>query len=100
MMESGNGTPLVWARTAGACPDPPGAPSREQDDVKARAIAQAHLTAVRPRMAELGRLDRSASRHVRACSEQSLAGPAPDRTILIDLPHGMAAYSRGAGCCS
>lgn len=74
--------------------------SAERDCVEARAIAQGHLTAVRAKMAELRRLERSLSRYVRACSEGCAGGPAPDCTILTDLRQGVSAASDAAGCCS
>jgi len=75
--------------------------SSERDCVEARAIAQTHLTAVRAKMAELRRLDRSLSRYIRACSEGCAGGPAPDCTILTDLRQGLsAANDSSVGCCS
>ena len=74
--------------------------SAERDCVEARAIAQTHLTAVRAKMAELRRLDRSLSRYVRACSEGCVGGPAPDCTILADLRQGEPKTTEGAGCCA
>lgn len=74
--------------------------SAERDCVEARAIAQAHLTAVRAKMAELRRLDRSLSRYVRACSEGCAGGPAPDCTILADLREGAPNAAEGTACCS
>ena len=74
--------------------------SVERDCVEARAIAQAHLTAVRAKMAELRRLDRSLSRFVQACSAGCVGGPAPDCTILADLRQGQLKATEGSGCCS
>jgi len=74
--------------------------SAERDCVEARAIAQGHLTAVRAKMAELRRLERSLSRYVRACSEGCAGGPAPDCTILTDLRQGLSSSTETAGCCS
>lgn len=74
--------------------------SAERDCVEARAIAQAHLTAVRAKMAELRRLDRSLSRFVQACSAGCAGGPAPDCTILADLRQGELKATSGSGCCS
>ena len=74
--------------------------SAERDCVEARAIAQGHLTAVRAKMAELRRLERSLSRYVRACSEGCAGGPAPDCTILTDLRQGLSASTETTGCCS
>lgn len=74
--------------------------SAERDCVEARSIAQTHLTAVRAKMAELRRLERSLTHYVRACSEGCAGGPAPDCTILTDLRQGMPASVDAAGCCS
>lgn len=72
----------------------------ERDCVEARAIAQTHLTAVRAKMAELRRLDRSLSRYVRACSEGCAGGPAPNCNILTDLRQSVPATTDSSGCCS
>lgn len=72
----------------------------ERDCVEARAIAQAQLTAVRAKMAELRRLDRSLSRYVRACSEGCAGGPAPNCNILTDLREDVPAGTYSSGCCS
>lgn len=74
--------------------------SSERDCVEARAIAQTHLSAVRAKMAELRRLDRSLSRYIRACSESCVGGPAPDCTILTDLRQGVSASDDSSGCCA
>lgn len=74
--------------------------SAERDCVEARSIAQAHLTAVRAKMAELRRLERSLALYVHACSAGCVGGPAPDCTILADLRQGEPAASGAAGCCS
>ena len=67
---------------------------------RARAIAQTHLTAVRAKMAELRRLDRSLSRYVRACSEGCAGGPAPNCNILTDLRQSVPGGIDSSGCCS
>lgn len=72
----------------------------ERDCVEARAIAQTHLTAVRAKMAELRRLDRSLSSYVRACSAGCAGGPAPNCNILIDLRQSVPAATDSSGCCS
>ena len=72
----------------------------ERDCVEARAIAQTHLTAVRAKMAELRRLDRSLSRYVRACSEGCAGGPAPNCNILTDLRQSVPVGTDSSGCCS
>ena len=72
----------------------------ERDCVEARAIAQTHLTAVRAKMAELRRLDRSLSRYVRACSEGCAGGPAPNCNILTDLRQSVPGGTDSSGCCS
>ena len=72
----------------------------ERDCVEARAIAQTHLTAVRTKMAELRRLDRSLSRYVRACSEGCAGGPAPNCNILTDLRQSVPGGTDSSGCCS
>ena len=74
--------------------------SAERDCVEARAIAQAHLTAVRAKMTELRRLERSLLRYVRACSEGCAGGPAPNCNILTDLRQGLSASTAPTGCCS
>lgn len=72
----------------------------ERDCVEARAIAQAQLTAVLAKMAELRRLDRSLSRYVRACSEGCAGGPAPNCNILTDLREDVPSGTYSSGCCS
>ena len=72
----------------------------ERDCVEARAIAQANLAAVRVKMGELRRLEKSLSRFVMACTERCAGGPAPDCTILSDLRHGGTPAQRDGGCCS
>ena len=72
----------------------------ERDCVEARAIAQTHLTAVRAKMAELRRLDRSLSSYVRACSAGGAGGPAPNCNILTDLRQSVPAGTDSSGCCS
>ena len=72
----------------------------ERDCVEARAIAQTHLTAVRAKMAELRRLDRSLSSYVRACSAGCAGGPAPNCNILTDLRQSVPAATDSSGCCS
>lgn len=74
--------------------------STERDCVEARSIAQAHLTAVRAKMAELRRLERSLARYVQACSEGCAGGPAPDCNILTDFCHGVPATNPSPGCCA
>jgi MerR family copper efflux transcriptional regulator len=71
-----------------------------RDCVEARAIAQAHLAAVRAKMAELRRLDRSLSSYVRACSEGCAGGPAPNCNILKDLRQSVPAATDSSGYCS
>ena len=72
----------------------------ERDCVEARAIAQTHLTAVRAKMAELRRLDRSLSSYVRACSAGCAGGPAPNCNILTDLRQSVPGGTDSSGCCS
>ena len=72
----------------------------ERDCVEARAIAQTHLTAVRAKMAELRRLDRSLSSYVRACSAGCAGGPAPNCNILTDLRQSVPPGADSSGCCS
>ena len=72
----------------------------ERDCVEARAIAQVHLNAVRAKMAELRRLDRSLSRYVQACSEGCAGGPAPNCNILTDLRQSVPNGTDSLGCCS
>jgi MerR family copper efflux transcriptional regulator len=72
----------------------------ERDCVEARAIAQVHLTAVRAKMAELRRLDRSLSSYVRACSAGCAGGPAPNCNILTDLRQSVPGGTDSSGCCS
>jgi DNA-binding transcriptional MerR regulator len=67
--------------------------SEERDCVEARAIAQVHLDAVRAKLDELRKLERSLTQYVQACTDQCAGGPAPQCTILKDL--GSAA----PGCC-
>ncbi|MDQ7746365.1 MerR family DNA-binding protein [Hydrogenophaga pseudoflava] len=74
--------------------------SSERDCVEARAIAQAHLAAVRTKMAELRRLERSLLRYVRACSEGCAGGPAPDCNILTDFSPCVPMPDGAARCCA
>ena len=57
----------------------------DRDCVEARDIAQAHLGAVRTKLAELRTLEQSLSKFVQACTEQCAGGPAPQCTLLNDL---------------
>lgn len=81
------------------------ASSEQRDCVEARAIAQAHLDAVRVKLGELQALERSLARFVTACTNQCAGGPAPECTILKDLALGEAvqqlktAGAKPAGCC-
>ena len=70
-----------------------------RDCVEARSIAQSHLAAVRVKMSELRRLERSLSRYVRACSDTCVGGPAPECTILADIRQGLP-VAESAGCCA
>jgi DNA-binding transcriptional MerR regulator len=71
--------------------------SQERDCFETLKIAQAHLTAVRAKMAELRTLERTLTRLARSCSEMCAGGPAAKCSILKD----MAAPPQGAakGCC-
>jgi DNA-binding transcriptional MerR regulator len=53
----------------------------------ARDLAQAHLTAVRAKLAELKALERSISAFVASCDASCVGGPGPDCVILDDLSH-------------
>lgn len=74
--------------------------SSERDCVEARNIAQTHLNAVRAKMAELRRLDRSLSHYIRACSDRCAGGPAPRCSILTDLRQDGPTSTDASGCCA
>ncbi|MBI2771141.1 MAG: helix-turn-helix domain-containing protein [Burkholderiales bacterium] len=68
------------------------------DCVAARDIAQAHLTAVSSKLAELQALERSLKKYVQACTNGCAGGPAPECTILKDLSLQPSAPA-ASGCC-
>jgi DNA-binding transcriptional MerR regulator len=70
--------------------------SRERDCFETLKIAQAHLAAVRAKMAELRTLERSLTRFTRSCSEMCAGGPAVQCSILKDMATPQAASK---GCC-
>ena len=70
--------------------------SQERDCFETLEIAKAHLAAVRAKMAELRRLDRSLTRFVRSCTEMCAGGPAAQCSILKDMG---ATPDAVPGCC-
>jgi DNA-binding transcriptional MerR regulator len=70
-----------------------------KDCVEARDIAQAHLDAVRVKLAELAALEQSLAKFVNACTEQCAGGPAPKCTILTDMSLRDAGGAPARGCC-
>lgn len=74
--------------------------SDERDCVEARDLAQAHLDAVRDKLAELRNLERTLARFVKACDAECAGGPAAQCTILRDLHSAdRALASARGGCC-
>lgn len=73
--------------------------SEQTDCVEARDIAQAHLNAVRVKLAELKDLERSLSMFVQACSDQCAGGPAPKCTILTDMKREPSSPAPAGNCC-
>ena len=71
--------------------------SQERDCFETLKIAQAHLAAVRTKMAELRTLERSLTRFARSCSEVCAGGPAARCSILQDMATSPQAAS--SGCC-
>lgn len=67
-----------------------------RDCGEARTLAEAHLVAVRAKLAELRRLERSLARYVQVCGDTCAGGPAPECNILTDLRQGAAP----SGCCA
>ena len=73
--------------------------SEERDCFETLEIAQAHLKAVRTKLAELRALERSLARFAKSCSEMCAGGPAARCTILKDLAaSGMPAVV-APSCC-
>lgn len=73
------------------------AASEQRDCFETLDIAQAHLKAVRAKLAELRALERSLARFAKSCSEMCAGGPAARCTILRDL--GSAPSTVAANCC-
>jgi len=73
------------------------AASEQRDCFETLDIAQAHLKAVRAKLAELRALERSLARFAKSCSEMCAGGPAARCTILRDL--GSAPSTAAANCC-
>ncbi|NUZ08890.1 MerR family transcriptional regulator [Piscinibacter koreensis] len=71
--------------------------SQERDCFETLKIAQAHLAAVRVKMAELRTLERSLTRFARSCSEMCAGGPAAQCSILKDMVTPPQAAS--SSCC-
>jgi DNA-binding transcriptional MerR regulator len=63
---------------------------------EARDMAQAHLEAIRAKLAELRALERSIAAFVRSCEAACAGGPGPDCVILDDLAD--PACRRGLSC--
>jgi DNA-binding transcriptional MerR regulator len=62
----------------------------------ARDMAQAHLAAVRAKMAELRALERSIAAFVVNCDASCVGGPGPDCVILDELASGPCNSQTGA----
>jgi DNA-binding transcriptional MerR regulator len=65
--------------------------------VQARDLAQAHLTAVRAKLAELKALERSLAAFVTDCDSSCAGGVGSDCVILDDLSNGKRASGSAAG---
>ena len=63
---------------------------RDSSCMDARAIAEAHLSAVRARLVELKALERSLLGFVIGCDSACAGGPGPDCVILDDLSRAPA----------
>jgi DNA-binding transcriptional MerR regulator len=63
--------------------------------VQARNVAQAHLVAVRAKLAELKALERSIAGFVTGCDTSCAGGVGPDCVILDDLSNGRLPASAG-----
>lgn len=66
--------------------------------VEVRDIAQAHLTAVRVKLAELKALESNLAAFVCSCEAACAGGPAVDCTILEDLA-APTVPGKGGACC-
>lgn len=71
----------------------------ERDCAEARDIAKVHLDAIRTKLAELQKLERTLSNFVQTCTDQCLGGPAPKCTILKDLSSDEAKNPGSTRCC-
>ena len=71
----------------------------ERDCFETLEIAKAHLAAVRAKMAQLRRLDRSLTRFVRSCTDTCAGGPAAQCSIFKDLTTAPEAASSRNTCC-
>jgi MerR family copper efflux transcriptional regulator len=69
--------------------------SAERDCVETLNIAQQHLEAVRQKLAELRKLERSLAGFASACSAMCAGGPATDCSIVKDL----AGTPSSKNCC-
>lgn len=75
------------------------AANQDKSCTHARDIAQAHLTVVRERLAELKALETSLGKFVQECTDQCVGGPAPDCTILRDLCVANTERAIKSKCC-
>jgi MerR family transcriptional regulator, copper efflux regulator len=70
--------------------------SSERDCFETLAIAQAHLRAVRAKLAELHGLEQSLARFAQACADTCAGGPAAGCTIVKDIS---IAAAPSKSCC-
>lgn len=73
--------------------------SSDRDCAEARDIAQLHLDAIRGKLGELQKLERSLADYVRTCTDQCAGGPAPECTILKDLGLPTISEEPRSRCC-
>ena len=69
---------------------------RDRSCMEARTIADEHLTAVREKLAELRKLERSLEGFIASCDDACAGGAGPDCTILRDMasPRSLAGAGR------
>lgn len=64
-----------------------------------RDIAQAHLHAVKAKLAELHQLERNLTRLIQSCTENCIGGPAPQCNILENIGSSSTQPVAAKGCC-
>ena len=64
-----------------------------------REIAQAHLNAVKEKLAELHQLEKNLTRFIQSCTENCIGGPAPECNSLENIGSSGAPPVTAKGCC-